>query len=135
MDCGTNIQTAIDALNLYHTQYDQVDKLWSYFGTVTLAVLGFSIGVEKATKSFLEATIIVVGYAVFCYGNYQALALGQEQLLQFASFAKDQAGQAEIPLNHLQSPFVIGQISMYYWGVVGAACLGILGITYSRSHS
>ncbi|MCY1401917.1 hypothetical protein D9M71_170440 [compost metagenome] len=73
-----------DALELYQTQYSQVDKLWSYFGTCTLAVLGFSIGSEKATRSMREVTAIIVGYLVFCFGNYCALILAQRQLMDFA---------------------------------------------------
>lgn len=36
-----------ETLDIYQTQYTQVDKLWSYFGTFTLAILGFTIGSEK----------------------------------------------------------------------------------------
>lgn len=132
VDCGLDIQSAINAIGLYHTQYDQVDKLWGYFGTVTLAILGFSIGVEKVTRSFLEASIIVAGYWMFSYGNYEALTLGQGQLRQFASFAQEQATLVNIPLKDLSSPFGIDKVRSYYFGVVGAVSLGILGITLVR---
>ncbi len=38
------IQKATELLGVYQTQYAQTDKLWSYFGTVTLAVLAFTLG-------------------------------------------------------------------------------------------
>jgi hypothetical protein len=72
------------ALDLYLAQYTVSDKLWAYFSMVTIAVLGFSIGSDKVSKSFLEASIVVSGYVVFCVGSYSALSLLQVQLIQFA---------------------------------------------------
>ena len=64
-------------LDLYQAQYNATDKLWTYFSTVTLAVLGFSVGSDRVSQSFLEASIVVVGYVVFCFGNYRARARPQ----------------------------------------------------------
>ena len=66
-------------MDLYIAQYNATDKLWAYFSTVTVAVLGFSVGSDKVSKSFLEASVVVIGYVVFCIGNYRALALAQQR--------------------------------------------------------
>jgi hypothetical protein len=73
------------AIDLYHTQYSQVNKVWSYLGTVTAAMLGFTIGSDKATRSMKDVTAIICGYLVFCIGNFSALSLGQRQLIDFAN--------------------------------------------------
>ncbi|MNP39417.1 hypothetical protein D3C76_1329920 [compost metagenome] len=123
-----------DALELYQTQYTQVDKLWSYFGTCTLAVLGFSIGSEKATKSMLEVVVILAGYLVFCAGNYNALCLGQKQLTEFANLAIQAASNQKIDFRILQ-PLPPEYISIFYWCVVAAVCIGIVVIARKRQRN
>jgi hypothetical protein len=120
-----------DAFDLYQTQYSQVDKLWSYFGTVTLAVLGFSIGSDKATKSIKEAAIIIVGYLMFCVGNFKALLLGQKQLITFAQIAMEVAKAKGIIVESLE-PLSTAAVSQFYWCVVAAVCVGIAFITWRR---
>jgi hypothetical protein len=120
-----------DAFDLYQTQYSQVDKLWSYFGTVTLAVLGFSIGSDKATKSIKEAAIIIVGYLMFCVGNFKALLLGQKQLIDFAHIAMEVAKAKGIIVESLE-PLSTSAVSQFYWCVVAAVCVGIAFITWRR---
>ncbi len=70
-------QNAIDLISVYQTQYSQVDKLWGYFSVVSLAVAGFVIGSDKATKSFKESMAVVLVYISFCIGNNMALVKGQ----------------------------------------------------------
>ena len=132
--CEIDVKTAIDALNLYQTQYTQVDKLWGYFGTVTLAIVGFAIGSEKATKSFKEATVLVVGYLIFCFGNFQALSLGQRQLVEFSTVAREIAAKAGILINNL-IPLSVDSISIFYRSVVIVVCIGILVITWIKKTS
>ena len=123
-----------DALDLYQTQYSQVDKLWSYFGTVTLAVLGFTIGSEKATQSVKEVTVIIFGYLVFCYGNFSALSLGQSQLIDFAHIAINTAISEGLVLKSLE-PLTSSSIAWFYWCVVVAVCLGVIFIAWKRQHA
>lgn len=125
------LTVAINFLNLYQTQYSQVDKLWSYFGTVTLAVLAFTLGSEKATKTLPEAGIIILGYAVFCVGNFTALLKGQQQLKELAHFATQKSQVASIPLRQL-NPLDTSSVGWFYWCVVVAVCGGILFITRWR---
>ena len=125
------LSDAIALLNLYQTQYTQTDKLWGYFGTVTLAVLAFALGSEKATKTIKEAGLVITGYLVFCIGNFMALFKAQEQLCEFAAHAKKAADKAQIPFEHL-APLTLSNITWFYWCVVVAVSIGIMAITWWR---
>lgn len=120
-----------EALDIYQTQYTQVDKLWSYFGTFTLAILGFTIGSEKATKSVKEVATIIIGYLVFCTGNFKALFLGQKQLKEFAGLVEEAAKAKQVKLDSLQ-PLPPDDIARYYWCVVTAVCVGVIFIAWKR---
>lgn len=130
----TELLSLKDALDLYQSQYSQVDKLWSYFGTFTLAILGFTIGSEKATKSMKEVTAIIIGYLVFCSGNFSALSLGQKQLIDFAHIAIDAAKTNGLNLKNLE-PLTTFDIASFYWSVVTAVCLGVIFIAWKRQHA
>lgn len=130
----SDITALKEALDIYQTQYSQTDHLWNYFGTVTLAVLGFSIGSDKATRSFTEASALVVGYFTFCLGNYSALRLAQKQLIEFSNLAIEVAKAANRNLLYLE-PLPICGITIFYWVVVIAVIVGILFITYTREKS
>lgn len=130
----TELLSLKDALDLYQTQYSQVDKLWSYFGTVTLAILGVTIDSEKATKSMKEVSVITIGYLVFCVGNLSALSLGQKQLIDFAHIAMDAAERKGLNLKNLE-PLTTLDIASFYWSVVTAVCLGVVFIAWKRQHT
>ena len=118
------ISDAISLIELYQTQYNQTDKLWNYFSIVTLAVLGFTIGSEEATMSLSKTLVIVIGYLVFCSGNYSALKKAQTQLDEFALRAMDASESANIPFETL-TPFKTQMLVVFYWSVVVAVVIGI----------
>ena len=128
---SSDVMAVKAAVDLYLAQYAATDRLWAYFSTVTIAVLGFSIGSDKVSRSFVEASIVVVGYAVFCYGNHRALSLSQEQLGQFADLARAVAEKRGVTLSSLR-PFSTAAEARFYWAVVVAVCAGILLITWRR---
>lgn len=119
-------------LDIYATQYGATDKLWAYFSTVTIAVLGFTIASDKVSKSFIEASIVAGGYIVFCIGNFSALYLSQRQLIEFATIGRSVARQHDIALTTL-TPLSAASVAVFYWTVVGAVCIGILVITLHRN--
>ena len=118
-------------LDLYMAQYNATDKLWTYFSTVTLAVIGFSIASDKVSKSFLEASIVAIGYFVFCLANFKALRLSQLQLEQFADIARQVADSHHVGLSTL-TPFSAAELATFYWPISITVCMGILLITYRR---
>lgn len=120
------------ALDLYSAQYSATDKLWAYFSSVSLAVLGFSVASDKVSKSFVEASVVVFGYIVFCIGNFTALILSHRQLGEIAAIARAVAKKYEISLTTLQ-PIADASVARFYWVVVAAICGGILFITWYRN--
>ncbi len=123
------ISNAISLIELYQTQYAQTDILWKYFSVVTLAVLGFTLGSEEATMSLSKTLIIILGYLVFCLGNYSALKKAQTQLEEFAARAMDASVSADIPFETL-TPFKTQTLVAFYWSVVVAVAIGISLISY-----
>lgn len=128
----SSISDLKQVLDLYSTQYSATDKLWSYFSSITLAVLGFSIASEKVSKSLLETSIVVCGYLVFCIGNFKALILSHHQLIEFSNLAQSVSMKHNIPLITLQ-PYAPDSITTFYWSVAISVCLGILTITWKRN--
>jgi hypothetical protein len=129
---GAELSELKAALDLYAGQYGATDKLWAYFSSVTLAVLGFSVASDKVSKSFLEASIVVIGYVVFCVGNFSALYLSHQQLIEFAAIARPVAQKYQVELTTLQ-PFPAAAVARFYWAVVIAVCFGVLFITWRRN--
>jgi hypothetical protein len=119
------------ALDLYATQYAATDKLWAYFSSVTLAVVGFSVASDKVSKSFVEASIVVVGYFVFCVGNFKALYLSHQQLIEFVALVRPIAEKYHVALSTLE-PFPAVSVARFYWAVVSSVCASVLFITWRR---
>lgn len=120
------------ALDLYATQYSATDRLWAYFSSVTLAILGFSVASDKVSKSFVEASVVVLGYLVFCIGNFSALHLSHRQLIEFAVIAEPIAKKYEVSLTTL-TPLPLASVTWFYWAVVIAVSCGVLFITWRRN--
>lgn len=131
MDPGSlgELKTALD---IYASQYGATDKLWAYFSSVTLAVLGFSVASDKVSKSFVEASIVAFGYVIFCIGNFSALYLSHRQLIEFAAIVRPIAERYHVTLTTLE-PLAATSVALFYWAVVVAVCIGILFITWRRN--
>lgn len=128
----TDICTLKDALDIYQTQYTQTDHLWNYFGTVTLAILGFSIGSSNAKKSLLEAGVIILGYWVFCIGNFMALKLAQTQLIQLSKLVNSKNADG---FTIQMKPLDTDLLGYFYWAVVIAVTIGIILITIKQTNN
>jgi hypothetical protein len=129
---------AIDSLNaiksaaeLYLAQYYVADRLWMYFAVVTLAVVGFSVASERASRSFLEAAVILVTYVVFAVANFHALTTAQAQLIQFAALARRVADEHALQIPAWQRA-PLAEEACFYWAVVIGVCVAILLITQRR---
>src|SRR5689334_15008338 len=77
-----------DALDLYQVQYGATDRLWTYFSTVSLALVSYAIGSDRLSKSFIETAVVLATYLVFCIGNHAALSAAQAQLVSLGKMAK-----------------------------------------------
>lgn len=125
------IKLAFEAIGLFQQQYSLVDKLWGYFGVVTLAAGGYVVGSEKATRSLKEVVAIVVMYLVFCVGNHIALVEGQRQLQQLSVIARDLSRKAKLDLSTLE-PIRHEWVSRFHLTVALVVSLGILLIAWLR---
>lgn len=114
-----------DALDLFQNHYAEVDTLWSYFGTLSTAVVGFVIGNESATRSYKTALMVVGGYLLFCVGNFSALAQGQEQLLNYWRYATRFPDDGLV----LVQPIGVAEVASFYWAMAGMVCVGVFVIT------
>ncbi|MFY8282366.1 hypothetical protein AAEU31_02370 [Pseudoalteromonas sp. SSMSWG5] len=126
MDNSVNM---VEIFQMFQAQYSQVDKLWNYFGVVSLAVAGFTIGNEKATRTIKEPIAIVIGYLAFCVGNYTALIYSHKFLVVLANKYNEKA--CSYALNHLKV-ITVERVSVFYILVVITFTLTILVVSYSR---
>ena len=78
-----------DAFDIYQKQSDSLHKLWAYFQVVSLAVLGYTVGSEKAQWSVLTYTLIALSYTFFAISNQYVVALSQQELNRFATAVQD----------------------------------------------
>ncbi len=119
----------IEIFQMFQAQYSQVDKLWNYFGIISLAVAGFTIGNERATRTITEPVAIVVGYLAFCIGNFIALVDGHKFLVMLAKRYNEIA--CSYGLNHLKVSSVLA-VSVFYMLVVTTFTIAILVVSFSR---
>lgn len=123
-------------IDLYSTQYNATDKVWNYFMTTTLAIIGYALESKHALRSLGGAIIVVFGYIVFCFGNYNALMLSHRQLIEFADLVKPMAENHKVTLTTL-TPLSTRVIKTFYLSVVVLVCIGIFYIswqTHQKSH-
>ncbi|MEN8170593.1 MAG: hypothetical protein ABFS08_10260 [Pseudomonadota bacterium] len=128
------IKIALEAINIYQTQYSLVDNLWGYFSVVSLAIMGFVIGSKRATQSLKEPFAIVLAYLVFCYGNHKALVAGQKQLEQLYEITNKLANNVEWIVSSLK-PFNHQLVSDFHVSIIVAVALGILAVSWMRYKS
>lgn len=120
-------KAALDFLSIYQTQYSLTDKIWSYFSTISLGLLVLVVGGKSLITNEWHVAIVVVGYIIFCAGNYQALIKAQKQLSEFAAKATDATAQAGMPF-HTLTPFKESDVAKFYWPVVISVIIGIIVI-------
>jgi hypothetical protein len=73
-----------EAFDVYSKHRDVIVQLWSFYSAGTLAVLGYTVGSEKATRSWPEVGAILIGYLAFTAGNAWAVVSSQRELCSMA---------------------------------------------------
>ena len=125
------MSTVMDAIGLYQTQYGQVDTIWGYYSVVTLAVVGFVLGSDKAVRTMREPLAIVGAYLVFCIGNHLALREEYAQLRQLSDIAIKLAEPLEMDISSFE-PMPQWLIQGTHAAFVIAVCAGVLFVARSR---
>jgi hypothetical protein len=124
-------QNAMDLVEIYQVQYSQVDKLWNYFSIVSIAVAGFVVGSERATKTFKESIAVVLAYLSFCIGNNRALVEGQDLLYSFSLLAEHAMAEAELNIQTFGT-FTADEVFWFQISISSFVCVGILLIGWLR---
>jgi hypothetical protein len=79
--------------------------LWGFYATVTLGILGFTVGSDKVAHDRTRTRILQVGYGVFASANMIAVATSQWELLKMAETIRTKvlppelAGLASAPIH------------------------------------
>src|SRR6185295_2956374 len=122
------------ALDMYQAQYTATDKLWSYFSTVTLALVAYTISSDKVTRIVPEAIAAIGTYLAFCMGNFFALLASQRQLLSLANVVRSQGKEQKVDLSTFE-PFDTIHVGIFYWGVVLAIVVATVLLVKHREHA
>ena len=80
-----------DAIQLYQAQVELTDKIWWYFASVSLGVLGFTIGSGKAQESWLGLLALLMGYVIFFLGSGYSLRNSQKDLVALGKVVSENA--------------------------------------------
>lgn len=116
--------------DMYHSQMDITDKLWTYFQVITLTIVGFTVGSNKITHSRRDAGIVIGAYVVFCAGNFSALWQAQNTLVSLGGVVTSCAEKLNVAVNiFLLTPKLI---ACFYWPMVLAVAVGIYMLTRQR---
>jgi hypothetical protein len=83
-----------EAFDIYQKQSDSLHKIWAYFQVVSIAVLGYTVGSEKAHWSVWTYSLISISYGFFAMSNHYVLALSQKELNRYANAVQDAAFEA-----------------------------------------
>jgi hypothetical protein len=83
-----------EAFDIYQKQSDSVHKLWAYFQVVSLAVLGYTIGSEKAQWGTSTYLLIAGSYFFFAVANQWVIVFSQRELQTFGTAVSDAAKQS-----------------------------------------
>lgn len=80
--------TLKEAFDIYQKQSDSTHKLWAYYQLISLAVLGYTVGSNKAQWGDLTYILIAGSYIVFAIANQWAIFLSQKELHRFGQAVK-----------------------------------------------
>jgi len=121
-----------DAIGLFQSQIVNMDSLWAYYSSATLAVLGFTVASEKATRSRHEISVIQLGYFLFAIGNAFAIVASQKTLIELGNLVTSAGGTKE-----LANVFSVCEVIGFH-AVVTVSVLVIIEVTYrftNKHHS
>lgn len=83
-----------EVFDIYQKQSDSVHKLWAYFQVVSLAVLGYTIGSDKAQWGTGTYLLIAASYCFFAVANQWVIVFSQRELVVFGKAVGEAAQQS-----------------------------------------
>jgi hypothetical protein len=117
------------ALGLFQNQIVNMDGLWAYYSSATLAVLGFTVASERATRSRHEISVIQLGYLLFAIGNVFAIAASQTTLIELGKLVVSSGGSEK-----MANAFSVIEVSVFHI-VITLSILLIIEVTYRYNKS
>ena len=118
-----------EAIGLFQTQIVNMDTIWAYYSTATLAVLGFTVASEKATRSRNEIRIVQLGYVLFAIGNAFSISASQNSLIELGKLVISAGGSME-----LANAFEVWQVVAFHI-LVTTLVLVLIEATYRYNRS
>lgn len=104
-----------------------VDRGWSYYSTVTLAVLALVYGSEKVRLAIFLRRIIASGYCVFVAGNAVALARAEESAIRWITLFNSELEKISPPLPITPiHPFQVWQVVSLQMAISSVVVIAIL---------
>ena len=118
-----------EAFDIYQKHSDSLHRLWAYFQVVSLAVLGYTIGSEKANWATSTYLLIAGSYFFFAVANQWVIVLSQRELEAFGGAVAEAAkncgavGKKLIvqPVNSKKVAFFHTVSLLIVLGAIGAA--------------
>jgi hypothetical protein len=109
-----------DALEIFSKHREAILTMWGFYSTVTVGVLGFTVGSDKVTHDKTTTRLVQWGYAAFSAGNAIAIASSQWELRRMAETIRTHVlppellGMSSCPLHpgyfvafHIVTAFVV----------------------------
>lgn len=122
----------VTILQLYQTQLGIENELWGFFSVAAFAVLGFTVGSERATQSPTMTVIIVAGFLIFTQGNLRVIEETHRVAVALAEAAAD-AAPAEGPLaGSVPAPYPVRSVTAFHWLLRGLVVIAIVAVYLVR---
>ena len=122
-----------EAFDIYMKHRDVIVQLWQFFSGGTLAVLGYTVGSEKATRGKAEVSAIILGYLVFSIGNAAAVVSSQMELREMARGLKLLMSKSSLNETYAVAPIHPALFAVFYAVVVSAVCYAIYRTYIARA--
>jgi hypothetical protein len=119
------------AMDMYQSQYNATNNLWTYFSSVSLALVAYTISSGKVARIRPEAISAVGAYFAFCIGNFLALKKSQLQLIDLGKVVQAQGKAQSLNLDSFEA-FSESDVTFFYWLVFAAIVIASLVIVRYR---
>ena len=110
----------------YSKHRDVIIQMWSFYSVGTLAVLGYTVGSEKVTRTLREVFAILVGYLSFAVGNAWAVVSSQRELQNMAKGIVGLLKDKPLAKYYSVEPIDRDLSCRFYVVVSAAVCLAII---------
>ena len=135
----TNRLSVKDAYDIYHNHSTGTHKLWTYFVTLSLAILGYTIGTAQNHWDLWTFVVVGSSYFIAAWVNRSIVLKFQKEVETFALLF-NQLAREYPPQISTQKP-IIGSIAavsytrarLSHWGITLFVLAAILSIWWQNN--